>query len=508
MSADWPRVKLGEILEITSSKRVKRADYVDLGVPFFRSKEVIELSKGNEISTELFITEKHFKTIENKFGAPVEGDILLTSVGTLGIPYQVSSTDRFYFKDGNLTWFRNFKKGVVPEFIYYWLTSPVAKRKFDEVTIGSTQKALTIMALKSIDIDLPPVSNQKSIVSVLNSIDGKLINNRQTNQTLEHIAQAIFKCWFVDFEPTRAKIIAKEKGANTAIQELAAQAIICGAITLERLEAITQNLETTLQQAINEKLSQANQTPINTEQLKTIAALFPNELVESDGVTNSSGTNLHERSEPEGGGSGTSRLIPEGWHWSEIGDEVVVAGGGTPSTKKEEFWEGGHIHWTSPKDMSNLTDKILLETSRKITDVGLAKISSGLLPENTVLMSSRAPVGYLAITKIPVAINQGYIAMKCEGTLSPEYIVQWAESSMDDIKQRASGTTFAEISKKTFKIIPVVVPSKEAINAYTLVVAKLYSKITESLIEIKSLIEIRDSLLPKLLSGELNVSSD
>jgi type I restriction enzyme S subunit len=229
--------------------------------------------------------------------------------------------------------------------------------------------------------------------------------------------------------------------------------------------------------------TELDQLPPDTlQQLKTTAALFPDTLVDSE---------LGE--------------IPAGWRWSEIGNEVTVVGGGTPSTKKTEFWEGGNIHWTTPKDMSNLTDKVLLETARKITKAGLEKISSGLLPENTVLMSSRAPVGYLAISKVPIAINQGYIAMKCESELSAEYVVQWADSGMNEIKQRASGTTFAEISKKNFKIIPVVVPDAKIISEYSKVVSDIYLKITNGNREAKDLKDLRDTLLPKLLSGELSV---
>ena len=225
-------------------------------------------------------------------------------------------------------------------------------------------------------------------------------------------------------------------------------------------------------------------SPEQLQHLQSIAALFPDALVDSE---------LGE--------------IPEGWNWSEIGKEVTVVGGGTPSTKNQAFWEDGDINWTSPKDMSNLTDKILLETGRKITCAGLAKISSGLLPTNTVLLSSRAPVGYLAIAKIPVAINQGYIAMKCEHMLTPEYVIQWADSVMDDIKQRASGTTFAEISKSNFRVIPIALPSNELVMEYTSVASGLYEKITKTLQESKSLIDLRDSLLPKLLSGELELET-
>ncbi len=121
-------------------------------------------------------------------------------------------------------------------------------------------------------------------------------------------------------------------------------------------------------------------------------------------------------------------------------------------------------------------------------------------------MSSRAPVGYLAIAKIPVAINQGYIAMKCENVLSPEFVVQWADSVMDEIKQRASGTTFEEISKKNFKIIPVVVPNDGLVKTYSVIVDGIYKKITETLKESKQLSQVRDELLPRLLSGSLELT--
>lgn len=140
-----------------------------------------------------------------------------------------------------------------------------------------------------------------------------------------------------------------------------------------------------------------------------------------------------------------------------------------------------------------------------VTRQGLAKISSGLLPENTVLLSSRAPVGYLALTKIKTAINQGFIAMKCNGDLSPEFVIEWADSAMDEIKQRATGTTFAEISKKSFRSIKVLVPSRTVISEYTRIASAIYEKISQSTIESRQLTEIRDALLPKLMSGEISV---
>lgn len=198
--------RLDNLLEITSSKRIHMSDYVPSGVPFYRGKEVIERAKGNSVSTELFITQAQYQEIKRKFGSPQDGDILLTSVGTLGVAYFVEGDGDFYFKDGNVTWFRNFNPSVVPKYLYYWLTSPEAQKRLDEVSIGSTQRALTISALKSLQVQLPSVDSQNAIVGMLDSVTNRIALLRETSATLEAIAQALFKAWFVDFDPVRAKM--------------------------------------------------------------------------------------------------------------------------------------------------------------------------------------------------------------------------------------------------------------------------------------------------------------
>jgi len=195
--------------------------------------------------------------------------------------------------------------------------------------------------------------------------------------------------------------------------------------------------------------------------------------------------------------------LPEGWELSTIGLEAKVVGGSTPSTKSPEFWDNGEFHWVTPKDFSSLQSKVLIGSSRKVTQAGLDQITSGLLPENTVLLSSRAPVGYLALTKIKTAINQGFIAMICEKRLSPEYVMLWADSIMDKIKQAASGTTFAEISKATFRPFPIIVPPAERLHQFTTIVRALYERIAANERQSVALAETRDTLLPRLLSGEL-----
>jgi type I restriction enzyme, S subunit len=162
--SEWKDYKLCELAEITSSKRIFYSEYVSTGIPFYRSKEIIDKHNRREIKTELFITENRFNDIKEKFGVPVKDDILLTSVGSLGIPYLVKENDVFYFKDGNLTWFRMINKSKIDvSFLLTWLNSRVGKQKLDEVTIGSTQSALTISGLKTVEITLPPLSEQRAI---------------------------------------------------------------------------------------------------------------------------------------------------------------------------------------------------------------------------------------------------------------------------------------------------------------------------------------------------------
>ncbi len=251
------------------------------------------------------------------------------------------------------------------------------------------------------------------------------------NETLESMARALFKSWFVDFAPVRAKMEGRDIG-------------------------LPQHL----------------------------ADLFPDRMVESE---------LGE--------------IPEGWEVSEIGEEVDAVGGATPSTKEPAYWNEGEQHWATPKDLSKLLSPVLLETDRKITDTGVKKISSGLLPVGTVLLSSRAPIGYLAIAEVPTAINQGFIAMVCEKRLPNLYALFWCYENLEYIKGISGGSTFAEISKKAFRPVPVTVPSEEVLAVYEDIVRPLYDRIVANTKESVPLVSLRDTLLPKLISGKLRVKA-
>lgn len=196
--------------------------------------------------------------------------------------------------------------------------------------------------------------------------------------------------------------------------------------------------------------------------------------------------------------------IPQGWRTSTIGAEVTVVGGSTPSTQDARFWNG-NVCWVTPRDLSRLADPVVLDSERRITEEGLAQISSGLLPAGAVLLSSRAPIGYIAVAEVPVAINQGFIAMKCDRQLSPYYVLNWTRVNLDEVLSRAGGTTFAEISKAAFRPIQLVVPPEAVLAAFDAIAAPLRAMLVANVRESRTLAELRDTLLAPLLSGELTI---
>ena len=187
----WNIMKLGDVCTISSSKRIFAKEYQNVGIPFYRGKEIIEKNKGNDVTTELFISPERYEEIKNKYDIPRKGDILLTSVGTLGVPWLVDE-EKFYFKDGNLTWLRP-KDRIVSEYLYYWLNSEEEQNQIDAKCIGSTQKALTIETLNKFQISLPSIDVQRKIVAMIRPIEEKINANRKVNKNLSYLLQTIYQ---------------------------------------------------------------------------------------------------------------------------------------------------------------------------------------------------------------------------------------------------------------------------------------------------------------------------
>ena len=191
---------LEQLCIVGSSKRVHLSDYVQQGVPFYRSKEVIEISSGKNISEQLFISSEKYSEIKSKFPVPQENDVLITAVGTIG-EILVVKDPNFYFKDGNLIWLRNINFDIIDiDYLYYFFKSDLFQKTIKYNTIGAVQKALTIDFLKTVKITVPSLDNQRKLVSVLKSIDKKIQINNQINQELEAMAKTLYDYWFVQFD--------------------------------------------------------------------------------------------------------------------------------------------------------------------------------------------------------------------------------------------------------------------------------------------------------------------
>lgn len=456
--SDWKVITLGDCASfqegyVNPSKN--EPSYFGGTVKWLRATD---LNNGFVYETSQTLTEKGFLSAK-KSAVLFEPDSLAISksgtIGRIGILKDYMCGNRAVI---NIKVNENICN---PLFIFYTLLN--SKEQIETLAEGSVQKNLYVSALSKVKLLLPDINKQKEIGYILNALDQKIELNTQINQTLEQIAQALFKSWFVDFDPVRAKVQALSDGMSLEQAELAAMQAISGK-TPEELTALSQT------------------QPDRYAELAETAKAFPCEMVEVDGGE-----------------------VPKGWELSTIGEEVETVGGATPSTKEESFWNNGKIAWTTPKDLSSATNPVLINTERKITELGLKKISSGLLPIGTVLLSSRAPVGYLALTKIPVAINQGYIAIKCNKTLSNFYMLQWCKENLEEIKSRASGTTFLEISKTTFRGISVIVPEKNILIMFNKQCESIYEMVTNHTKENQKLEKVRDLLLPRLLNGEIQL---
>lgn len=308
-------------------------------------------------------------------------------------------------------------------YLFYWMASPEFVNKANQGSEGTKMPRAKWDFVSQIEKEIPDLPKQEKIGNFLKSFDDKIELNQRMNETLEAIARAVFKSWFVDFDPVRAKMAGEPY-------------------------------------------------PLPDE----VMALFPDELVESE-----------------------LGMIPKGWKVSTIDEEVELVGGGTPSTKNPKYWDDGTYNFATPKDLSNLSSIYLLNTDRKVTRAGLNKISSGLLEPGTLLLSSRAPVGYLAINTIPICINQGFIAMKCNKALTTNYMLNWTKTYLEKIKSRASGTTFSELSKRNFRPMKILVPIQDIITSFEDHSSKFFDQILLNLKMNLILTYQRKSLLEYLL---------
>ncbi|AVI50931.1 restriction endonuclease subunit S [Pukyongia salina] len=301
------------------------------------------------------------------------------------------------------------ESNVTQDYLYQLIRTQEFTDRATETSTGTKMPRADWNSLTKLNYSFPPLSEQKAIVSILSALDDKIELNLQQNKTLEEMAMALYKHWFVDFGPFQ-----------------------------------------------------------------------DGEFVDSE-----------------------LGMIPKGWEVKSIGELIETLGGGTPKTKVIEYWQNGDIDWYSPTDLTSANSLYSLGTAKKITKLGLQKSSAKLFPKNSLLMSSRATIGAITINRKEACTNQGFITMLPNDKLSLYQLHGWTVFNMDVIISKANGSTFKEISKTNFRNLPIALGIK--IQDYLTEVSNYYSLIESNILENQTLTQLRDTLLPKLISGEVRL---
>lgn len=192
------KIMIGDHCIVTSSKRFHLSERVEVGIPFYRSKEIIQKFNGEVVSECDYIPIEEYVNIKEQFGAPRVGDLLLTTRGTYGVPYVYKEKDCFYFADGNITWFKDFDEQLNSKYLYYWFQSYEGYQKVDAIAKGTAQKAVPITTLKQLELYTPIIDLQNKIVDILSTYDNLIENNQKQIKLLEEATQRLYKEWFID----------------------------------------------------------------------------------------------------------------------------------------------------------------------------------------------------------------------------------------------------------------------------------------------------------------------
>lgn len=294
------------------------------------------------------------------------------------------------------------------EFVYYSLKNDYTT--LASLANGGAQQNLNAQIIKDYVLKMPSLADQRRIASILSSLDRKIELNNKINADLEEMAQAIFKNWFVDFEPFKdGKFVDSELG-----------------------------------------------------------------------------------------------MIPEGWKVGRLDEIADVVGGSTPSKAKPEYYTQKGIAWLTPKDLSNHP---AVYTSRGVIDIteeGYNSTSTKLMPKGTILFTSRAPIGYISIAQNDICTNQGFKSLvpKKAGTC---FLYCFLKYVTPEIENKSTGSTFKEASGSLMKSLQVIMPEQKVFEDFETIVSPLFARIESLEKENSRLSLLRDTLLPRLMSGELEV---
>lgn len=302
---NWVWTKLGFIGEIGSSKRVLKADWKDEGIPFFRAREIVKLNKNEEIENGIFISENLYFELKDKYGVPNENDLLITAVGTIGVPYIVKSSDKFYFKDASVIWYKN-KLNLDIKYIKLFYETSFARNQIKNMSAGTTVDTYTISNAKQTMVPLPPKKEQIRIANkverLLNKIDEAKQLIEEAKETFEHRREAILDKAF------RGELTEKWRKENPNVES--AEVL---------LDKIREERKTTKQKGIEGQLEELNE----------------------------------------------AYKLPSGWKWVRLSEILKV----NPPKEKIEAPDDQICSFVPMASVSDVTGKIVEIEKRKFSDV-------------------------------------------------------------------------------------------------------------------------------------------
>ncbi|MFA7607562.1 MAG: restriction endonuclease subunit S [Rhodocyclaceae bacterium] len=422
MSSESTLLPLESCLDALIDYRGKTPEKTNSGIPLITAKII----KGGRIETPTeFIATDNYDSWMRR-GIPKAGDVVLTVEAPLGEvaqlgPEKIALAQRVVTLRG--------KTGLLDNsYLLYLLQTEEMQEQLKARATGTTVLGIKQSELRKVMLNLPPMSVQVSTAAALKALDDRITLLRETNATLEAIAQALFKSWFVDFDPVRAK--------------------------------------------------QAGRAPEGMSD--ATAALFPDSFEESE-----------------------QGLVPKGWRVGTFTETLDVIGGGTPKTSVEAFWNGD-IPWFSVVDAPAPSDVFVIDTEKHITEAGLNGSSTKLLPAGTTIISARGTVGRLALTGREMAMNQSCYGLR--GKAGDAYFTYFCTCRLvETLKQRTHGSVFDTITRDTLSGVVTVHPEKSVISAFEGLLAPVMGRIRENLKQARTLAALRDTLLPRLISGQLRL---
>jgi type I restriction enzyme S subunit len=384
---------------------------------------------GNIISSKM---QKIDETTHNKLNRSKlqEGDILYSIAGSIGRMTVVDSSILPANTNQAVAILRPIKELIDTRYLFYFLKDTKSQKNAKRRIVQSVQTNLSLGELSGLEVAIPSLPMQIAIGNFMNNLDAKIAANNTLSKTLEDIAQTIFKSWFIDFDPVKAKM-AGEKPAG--------------------MDAAT-------------------------------AALFPDTMVESE-----------------------LGSIPKGWSISKVNSLTKTLVGGTPSRIREDFWNG-HIPWFNSGKVNEFR---IIEASEYITELGLQKSAAKLLPVGTtVLAITGATLGQYSRVEISASGTQNVIGILESDSISNEFIYSFIASGISRIVAAGTGGAQQHINKDIVDNFEFIFPGKNLVDAFTLIVGSMFQQISALTFSSKNLSQLRDALLPRLISGELQIPEE